>query len=797
MLDPKAHYSTTGIQQGRLGTCAKRLSDYEALRYLNQNPELQRLFGKAGASSLQQAREHWQNTGYKNAALAASIVDKENTPFKCASGPSESCLCPGTLWFGLQARPDNGAKIEGFDELREWRTYSAESDDWQACSSVEFGSDPMPGAEKQCFCEVKPQEEASRCADEGDECICNGHVYFASRLQADRATPATFMDTLENGFAVLDSNNTGTVSCSSDSFEGADPAPDAAKQCFCDDRKTFTSQADLVTLQEYWRQQTTLSTTESEIQTIITTVSEAESSESSFADATYSDDDGDGDATAAGCQLCDDSCAADSEKTLTTEIEKQRTVITKKYTKQKEHNKQKKVVAHNKRVQGDNACTAAQRAKDPAEKKKQRRMCRELREESSKLTTEAEIELQNILDQQHTEERTITEVTNKAVNEHTQKQTGSKKTHVVNKSIVREQTSSRITSETEERISLIKKKIETERIEQTMITSQTTAIEKQVTNIQTQIEEVENQLTRELKHEREESLDAAEETDTTSTEVDEELTTVVEEKQAQTEKKITKTTEKITSLKTKVTDLEETIQTSTKKIVETKAKIEKTTSATTTLVREREEKRQSLKVVSTSEQTRIQTEIDELTSKITDNRKEIETLETDRETSITEETTARTELTFTSQSLKKTEVYEEHLKEVKVITDVVIKNKKDKITEETTKKEIIDKQVTCFKKKQELESRREKVKQFKSTVNKKINKMKKWLEEKISEQTSAKEDLKTSETTLKTYEEQLKNTKETNEQEIIKVKIETITKEITEYTRIVSEISTTITTYTT
>ena len=40
MLDPKSHYATIGIQQGRLGTCAKKLTDYEALRYLNQNPEL-------------------------------------------------------------------------------------------------------------------------------------------------------------------------------------------------------------------------------------------------------------------------------------------------------------------------------------------------------------------------------------------------------------------------------------------------------------------------------------------------------------------------------------------------------------------------------------------------------------------------------------------------------------------------------------------------------------------------------------------------------------------------------------
>lgn len=42
MLDPKTHYATVGIAQGRLGTCARRLTDYEAQRYLNQNPDLQR-----------------------------------------------------------------------------------------------------------------------------------------------------------------------------------------------------------------------------------------------------------------------------------------------------------------------------------------------------------------------------------------------------------------------------------------------------------------------------------------------------------------------------------------------------------------------------------------------------------------------------------------------------------------------------------------------------------------------------------------------------------------------------------
>lgn len=119
--------------------------------------------------------------GYKNPVYAASLVDADNKPFKCAEKANESCKCPGTMWFGTATRPDNKAKIETFEEMREWKTVSQETDDWQSCSAVDFGSDPMPGFDKQCFCEVKPEYEASRCADEGDECGCNGHVYFGAK----------------------------------------------------------------------------------------------------------------------------------------------------------------------------------------------------------------------------------------------------------------------------------------------------------------------------------------------------------------------------------------------------------------------------------------------------------------------------------------------------------------------------------------------------------------------------------------------------------------------------------------
>lgn len=169
--------------------------------------------------------------------MANSVVDKDNIPFKCAATARDSCMCPGTLWFGAATRPDNGAKIETFEEMREWRTVSADSDDWQSCSAIEFGSDPLPDVDKQCFCEVKPPYEATRCSDEGDDCLCNGHVYFASRYLSDHTTPAGFFDILSDSFTLVDANGTGTVSCTSDSFEGADPIPEFAKQCFCDDRK--------------------------------------------------------------------------------------------------------------------------------------------------------------------------------------------------------------------------------------------------------------------------------------------------------------------------------------------------------------------------------------------------------------------------------------------------------------------------------------------------------------------------------------------------------------------------------
>ena len=41
-VDPKAHWNTIGKAEGRLGACAKKLTQFEAQRYLNMNPDLQK-----------------------------------------------------------------------------------------------------------------------------------------------------------------------------------------------------------------------------------------------------------------------------------------------------------------------------------------------------------------------------------------------------------------------------------------------------------------------------------------------------------------------------------------------------------------------------------------------------------------------------------------------------------------------------------------------------------------------------------------------------------------------------------
>lgn len=98
--------------------------------------------------------------------------------------------------------------------------------------------------------------------------------------------------------------------------------------------------------------------------------------------------------------------------------------------------------------------------------------------------------------------------------------------------------------------------------------------------------------------------------------------------------------------------METTIETTTKKITDIREKIDKKVVESNTLVTEREELKTSLKVVAVTEKSKIQERIDKITTDITTIKKEVEEYTTTREEIVTEETSARTELTYTTQTLK-------------------------------------------------------------------------------------------------------------------------------------------------
>jgi hypothetical protein len=66
------------------------------------------------------------------------------------------------------------------------------------------------------------------------------------------------------------------------------------------------------------------------------------------------------------------------------------------------------------------------------------------------------------------------------------------------------------------------------------------------------------------------------------------------------------------------------------------------------MVKQKEEYKSHIKNVKSEEKTKIQEEIDSLTSSISTSKTELESLNSAREELITEETTQRTELTYTS-----------------------------------------------------------------------------------------------------------------------------------------------------
>jgi hypothetical protein len=249
----KDHFKKTGNQQGRLPTCARDLTDYEAGTYLHTFPELQVKFGD-GPSAIKQARKHYVEEGINQARFKDAMKDVEKGAWKCGVGAKQSCKCHGTLWYGPTKAPDDKkTEISTWEALRHWKTLSKSSEEWMSCTDAEFGGDPWPEQEKQCWCEPKPAYKPWYCGDEGDECPCDGgFVVYGSKLDDDKK-PLEFFGVIKKSLAIVDTKGRKQVACSASSFDGADPAPDGEKACFCDRERKFFDKAFVTATRQFWK----------------------------------------------------------------------------------------------------------------------------------------------------------------------------------------------------------------------------------------------------------------------------------------------------------------------------------------------------------------------------------------------------------------------------------------------------------------------------------------------------------------------------------------------------------------
>ena len=124
--------------------------------------------------------------------------------------------------MGPKNRPDNNEPIQSFDEMRYWKTIVKETDDWTMCSAKGMGGDPWP--------EATPQYEPTPCANEGENCLCNGWVAYGVKNSPDDPTKVASVDEMvQMAFAINDANNTKSIKCASSNFEMADPNPNGGK----------------------------------------------------------------------------------------------------------------------------------------------------------------------------------------------------------------------------------------------------------------------------------------------------------------------------------------------------------------------------------------------------------------------------------------------------------------------------------------------------------------------------------------------------------------------------------------
>jgi hypothetical protein len=400
-MTAREHFRLKGNQEGRLSTCARELTDYEAMTYLQAFPELQQKFGD-GISAMKQARNHYTTVGYSQAHFSEKMKDTTKSAWKCGEGAKQSCKCHGTLWYGATKRNDDDKKaIKTWEDLRQWKTLEKQSEEWMSCTDAEFGGDPWENQEKQCWCEDKPAYKPYRCADEGEECICDGGwVVYAAKLDEDKKV-FDFFGAIKQSMAVVGTRGKRSIQCTDAAFDGADPAPDAEKTCFCDSQKKFFDKSFVHATRTFWKASQIEKSSEGELKRTAEHVTEVQkvtkeketSSKESMSAVDVEDEKALKEVSSA--KTCAIQSIEEAYKFKKIKITQRRVTVVKTITKRRSLITQWNFQLNIKRQAADQSCSLAGK-KNQQDKARLETECKRLTAEAEELQTQISIENEKI-----------------------------------------------------------------------------------------------------------------------------------------------------------------------------------------------------------------------------------------------------------------------------------------------------------------------------------------------------------------------------------------------------------------
>ena len=239
------HYARIGEKQGRNTRCQNVMTGIMAERYLRRYAYLGNLYGRKGAKSFKQAREHWYNNGSKQSPpLSLRISYKNEEPFKC-SDYGRDCDCPGRIHFGHKKRQDNGDEITTLAGIKDWNTKTKWEDGFQlkiSCDRHAFAKgrvwDKFADEDLQCFCEPYLTPEPYHCSEDGDICTCpGGNVFYGNKFKHDSTSQiATFQEMLDEQEYLVIGEIKKDILCDPKSFVGGEVFDNFHdNHCYCDD----------------------------------------------------------------------------------------------------------------------------------------------------------------------------------------------------------------------------------------------------------------------------------------------------------------------------------------------------------------------------------------------------------------------------------------------------------------------------------------------------------------------------------------------------------------------------------